>query len=80
MGLTPDRIIEGAIRVFGLEPPTEVKEEVFGPLFFFCSFFRGRERVFFYLTFFFSLFSLSLSISHRRSPSSEGSATLPPTR
>ena len=24
MGLTPDRIIEGAIRVFGLEPPTQV--------------------------------------------------------
>lgn len=80
MGLTPDRIIEGAIRVFGLEPPTEVKEEVFGPFFFLLFLSRSRKGFFFLSHFFFSLFSLSLSISHRRSPSSEGSATLPPTR
>ena len=37
MGLTPDRIIEGAIRVFGLEPPTQVSSSPF----FFSS---GVER------------------------------------
>ena len=63
MGLTPDRIIEGAIRVFGLEPPTEVKEEVFGPLFFLLFLSRSRKGFFLSHIFFLSLFSFSLYFS-----------------